>query len=251
VKDDGERRPRRGVDGGAPDAAGAGTHPAASGGAVARVTRDRAKARSTYSRLSRWYDLVEGHWERRAQRLTLDALDVRPGERVLEVGFGTGHVLAWLARAAGRDGLVAGIDLAPGMVRVTRPRLARAGLPRVPVLVEGDAEHMPLGDASFDAVYSSFVLELFDTPEIPRVLAECRRVLCPGGRLAVVTLTRAGRDPLGFRRLYDRGHERFPELLDCRPIYPRADLEAAGFRILHDRLLTIWGLPVEAVMGQA
>jgi ubiquinone/menaquinone biosynthesis C-methylase UbiE len=194
---------------------------------------------------------VEGYWERRAQRLALDLLDLRPAESVLEVGFGTGHVLRQLAETAGRDGVVAGIDLAPGMVRVTGSRLAARPLPRTPDLVEGDAVHLPFARAAFDAVFSSFVLELFDTPLIPQVLAECRRVLRPGGRIAVVTLTRAGPDRIGLRRLYDWGHERFPAVLDCRPIYPRADLEAAGFHTTHDRLLTILGLPVEAVVGAA
>jgi ubiquinone/menaquinone biosynthesis C-methylase UbiE len=223
----------------------------AGGKPVARVTLGRDSARRTYDRLSRWYDLVEGHWERRAQRLTLDALSVGEGESVLEVGFGTGYVMARLARATGRDGVAAGIDLAPGMIRVTRSRLAARPLPRMPDLVEGDAVDLPFADRSFDAAFSSFVLELFDTPLIPKVLAECRRVLRPGGRMAIVSLTRAGRDPVGLRHLYDWGHERFPAVLDCRPIYPRADLEAAGFRTAHDRLLTIWGLPVEVVVGEA
>jgi ubiquinone/menaquinone biosynthesis C-methylase UbiE len=222
-----------------------------SGKPVARVTRGRDAARRTYDRLSRWYDVVEGHWERHAQGLTLDALAVREGEAVLEVGFGTGHVLRQLAHAAGPEGAVVGIDLAPGMIRVTRSRLAARPLPRMPAMVEGDAVHLPFAGAAFDEAYSSFVLELFDTPLIPQVLAECRRVLRPGGRIAVVTLTRAGPDRVGLRRLYDWGHERLPELLDCRPIYPHADLEAAGFRITHDRLLTIWGLPVELVIAQA
>lgn len=194
---------------------------------------------------------MEGHWERRAQRLTLDALSVGAGESVLEVGFGTGYVMARLAQATGRDGAAVGIDLAPGMIRVTRSRLAGRPLPRMPDLVEGDAVHLPFADRSFDAAFSSFVLELFDTPLIPKVLAECRRVLRPGGRIAIVSLTRAGPDRVGLRHLYDWGHERFPAVLDCRPIYPRADLEAAGFRATHDRLLTIWGLPVEVVVGEA
>lgn len=218
---------------------------------VARVTRGQDAARRTYDRLSRWYDVVEGHWERHAQGLTLDALAVRAGEAVLEVGFGTGHVLRQLAHAAGRDGVAVGIDLAPGMIRVTRSRLAARPLPRMPAMVEGNAVHLPFAGEAFDAAFSSFVLELFDTPLIPKVLAECRRVLRPGGRIAIVSLTRAGPDRVGLRRLYDWGHERLPEVLDCRPIYPRADLETAGFRITHDRLLTIWGLPVEVVVGQA
>ncbi len=65
------------------------------------MTITRAQTRATYDRLSRWYDLLTGASERRFRNLGLCELDVRPGERVLEIGPGTGQALVVLAQAAG------------------------------------------------------------------------------------------------------------------------------------------------------
>ena len=86
----------------------------------------------------------------------------------------------------GLSGKAYGIDISSGMLDVTRERLQSAGLMESVELVNGDAAWMPFDDDKFDAVFSSFSLELFDTPEIPMVLGGISRVLKPHGRLGVV-----------------------------------------------------------------
>ena len=211
------------------------------------VVRSRADARQAYDRASRW-SRVEEPFERRPQATGLKLLRVQPGERVLELGCGAGGALVPLARAVGSAGRVVGLDLSPGMLRQTASRLRRAGLAETPELVVADATSVPFADASFDAAFMSFTLELFDTPEIPLVLAECRRVLRPGGRIGVVSLSRA--DPVRLpTRLYERLHDRFPAMLDCRPIRARLALEAAGFEQARSRTIPLWGLRAEAVVA--
>jgi ubiquinone/menaquinone biosynthesis C-methylase UbiE len=214
-----------------------------------RVTRTRAEAQATYDRISRWYNLLEGMWEKGARDLGLRKLDVQEGEQVLEIGFGPGQDLLTLARTVGQKGRVFGVDLSPGMVRVTQAKSKSTGLDHRTALTRGDAQYLPFEDAKFDAIFMSFTLELFDTPDIPEVLAQCRRVLqSQGGRICIVSLSKAGRSTW-MRQLYEWGHDRFPNLLDCRPIFVRTALEVAGFEILDATPVSIFGLPVEVVLA--
>jgi ubiquinone/menaquinone biosynthesis C-methylase UbiE len=211
------------------------------------VVRSRSAARQAYDRASRWSGLEEP-FERRARTTGLRLLRVQPGARVLELGCGDGGALVTLARAVGPAGQVVGLDLSPAMVRRAATRLRRAGLAERTDLAVADACAIPFAEASFDAVFMSFTLELFDTPEIPLVLAECGRVLRPGGRIGVVSLSRAA--PVRWpTRLYERLHDRFPATLDCRPIHARLALEAAGFEEARSELLPLWGLRAEAVVA--
>jgi ubiquinone/menaquinone biosynthesis C-methylase UbiE len=214
-----------------------------------RVTRSKAEAQATYDRISRWYNLLEGMWEKGARDLGLRKLDAQEGERVLEIGFGPGQDLLTLGRAVGQEGRAFGVDLSPRMVRITQANSRKAGLAGRIGLTRGDAQYLPFENGAFTAIFMSFALELFDTPVIPEVLAECRRVLhARGGRVAIVSLAKGDKSNR-MRRLYEWGHDRFPRLLDCRPIFVRAALEAAGFEILDAIPVSIFGLPVEVVLA--
>jgi demethylmenaquinone methyltransferase/2-methoxy-6-polyprenyl-1,4-benzoquinol methylase len=93
----------------------------------------------------------------------------------------------------------------------------------------------------------SFTLELFDSPAIPKVLGECKRALRPGGRIVVVGMSRAAKhDPL--LGVYEWTHKRFPNFVDCRPIYVREAAENAGFEIQKALMKHMW-VPVEIVRG--
>jgi ubiquinone/menaquinone biosynthesis C-methylase UbiE len=213
---------------------------------ISRVTRTREQARASYDRLSRWYDLLAARSEREAREAGLRLLDVQEGERVLEVGFGTGQGLVSLARSAGRPGRVLGVDLSPGMVRRADERVRRAGLADRVALLQGDATRLPFRSGSFDAAFSAFTLEQFDTPEIPIVLSECRRILRLGGRLAVVSLAKRS---CVMTRIYELAHRLFPVSVDCRPIYVQTAMEEAGFHTQAATEVSMWGMPVEIVVG--
>jgi len=214
------------------------------------VNRSKAQAQATYDRLSRWYDVLAGSSEKRLIDAGLLRLAVHDGDKVLEIGCGTGHAILVLARAAGDSGRVYGLDISAGMLRVAQQGVNRAGLSGRVDLHQGDAAQLPFDDASLDAIFSSFTLELFDTPDIPVVLGECRRVLRDGGRLCIVAMSRAGKRGL-MLRLYEWAHDRFPRYVDCRPIYAQAAVQAAGFRLVDGIVKSTWGLPVEIVVAEA
>lgn len=115
---------------------------------------------------------------------TMALLALAPGERVLEVGCGTGVFLPLLARAVGPAGRVVGLDHAPTFVAEARAQIAAQGLGGYVVVEEGDASRLPFPDASFDAAHCERVLMHLDDPTI--VLREMRRVVRPGGRVVAV-----------------------------------------------------------------
>lgn len=158
---------------------------------ISRVERSKSAARRAYNRMSRIYDLLAGSSEAQFIHLGLDMLAVRAGETVLEIGSGTGTALFALCQQAEDKGSVNGLDLSPGMLQVAHNRLVKVGLEGRAHLLSGDGAALPYSDQSFDALFMSFTLELFDTPEIPCVLAECHRVLQPGGRLGVVAMEKS------------------------------------------------------------
>jgi ubiquinone/menaquinone biosynthesis C-methylase UbiE len=217
-------------------------------GKISRVTRTKASAESTYDRIGRFYDLFAGGSERSFMEEGLRRLALREGERVLEIGFGTGHAIVAMAKSVGPAGRVYGIDLSEAMRAITEERARREGVIGWVELRQGDAAALPFPDGSLDAVFLGFTLELFDTPEIPTVLAECRRVLRPGGRIAVVAML-AKQRPGIMLRLYEWAHGAFPAAVDCRPIYPGDSLHRAGFHLRHSEEGSMWGLPVEVVTG--
>ncbi len=214
---------------------------------VQRVFQTRDEIRRFYNKIARVYDVLAERSEQPMREKGIAKLDPRLGERLLEIGFGTGHCIVALARAVGPTGRVFGIDLAENMVEIARELVHREGLADRVELVQGDAADLPYEDDFFDGIFSSFTLELFDTPDLPRVLAEWRRVLRPGGRLSVVSLSKEGKQGIVIKA-YEWTHQHFPNLLDCRPIYVRRAMEAAGFQIRDAEVDHMW-VPVEIVLG--
>jgi ubiquinone/menaquinone biosynthesis C-methylase UbiE len=212
-----------------------------------RVFRSRAQTKAYYDKISRFYGLLSNRSEAPLRKAGLDLLKASDGEKVLEIGFGPGLMLAALARAVGSRGRAFGIDLSEQMLQLAKKNLARSGLLDRCPLQRGDAAHLPYAADVMDAVFMSFTLELFDTPEIPIVLGECKRVLRPGGRIVVVGMSRERtHEPLV--RFYEWTHKHFPNFVDCRPIYVREALEEAGFKIQKALIRHMW-LPVEIVLG--
>jgi SAM-dependent methyltransferase len=117
--------------------------------------------------------IIMDHWARRI------AVCVEPGDRVLDVGCGTGVVSRHAAARAGVSGTVAGLDLSPDMLGVARQACAHA--PQRIDWVQADACRMPLKTAQYDVVLSQFSVMFID--DKASALREIRRVLKPRGTL--------------------------------------------------------------------
>ena len=213
---------------------------------ISRVVRSKDEAKASYNRMSRWYDKLAGSSEKKYRDVGLEKLDAQPGEHILEIGYGTGHCVQVLATAVTSTGHVYGIDISEGMHNITQERVDAAGLSDSVDLRVGDATALPFSPESFDGVFMSFTLELFDTPEIPQLLQQCHTVLRPGGRIAIVSLIKK---PSKAVSIYEWFHEKMPTAVDCRPIYAQTDLTTAGFTIQDVTALSMWGLPVEIILA--
>jgi demethylmenaquinone methyltransferase/2-methoxy-6-polyprenyl-1,4-benzoquinol methylase len=208
----------------------------------------KRETKAFYNKIAHVYDLLAEHSERAVREAGVKMLAPRSGEHLLEIGFGTGRVLVELAKAVGATGRVLGLDIAENMLAQTKDLVEREGVADHVSLDCGDAEDPPYPSDSVDGIFMCFTLELFDTPEIPRVLAQCKRVMRPGGRIVVVAVSKEGKQGL-IIRAFEWTHRHFPNLMDCRPIYARRAVEAAGFVVEESTIESMW-VPVEVVRAR-
>ena len=115
----------------------------------------------------------------------LDLAALEPGERVLDLGSGSGTDSFLAANAVGPAGAVVGVDMTQAQLDKARSLAARAGVAHVEFR-EGYIEHPPVDDASFDCVISNGVFNL--SPDKPAVFAAAAAALRPAGRLAIADI---------------------------------------------------------------
>ena len=175
-----------------------------------------------------------------AQRCAqLRILDPCSGERIVDVGCGTGLFVAELAQIVGDAGRVVGLDVSPDVLALARRRCAE--WPWVSC-EEADATRLPAADASFDAAVSVQVLEY--VADVDRALAEIHRVLRPGGRALVVDTDHDAfvvnaDDAARQTRILDAwrahvAHQSLPRSLAQR-------LHRSGFELVRRELLSMFG----------
>jgi len=132
-----------------------------------------------YEKLASWYDYFFGPTLHAGRLQAIQRMGIRPGERVLEVGVGTGIN----ASLYPRDCAVTGIDLSDSMLEKARERIWRKGLTNIRLL-EMDAADLKFRDGTFDIVYAPYVISV--VPDPVAVVREMRRVCRPGGRVIVL-----------------------------------------------------------------
>jgi demethylmenaquinone methyltransferase/2-methoxy-6-polyprenyl-1,4-benzoquinol methylase len=203
------------------------------------MTRDLAK---TYSRLAFLYDLWTSITETKSLRAALLSAAIRDGESVLEVAVGTGIILreVLLRNPSGRN---VGIDHTAAMLRRARRKAERTGVPFT--LEVGDARNMRFDDRSFDVVLSANMLGLLRKSDIERVLGEMQRVLRPGGRIVLVTMTRPDQ-PLS-RLIYHVGAKWLGGWSD---VQLEPFVRSTGFQEVKREVVIQFGIPSELLIAR-
>ena len=132
-----------------------------------------------YEKLAKVYDLIFGPTLHHGRLVAIERMAMRRGDRVLEVGVGTGINTSLYPSQCS----VTGIDLSSSMLEKARERVRREGLRHVR-LQEMDAAHLIFGDDTFDVVYAPYLVSV--VPDPVQVVKEMRRVCKPGGKIIIL-----------------------------------------------------------------
>jgi len=171
--------------------------------------------KAAYRRYAGVYDAVFGPVLQPGRKAVVEALGCRPGDRVLEVGVGTGLSLPLYPAGV----KVTGIDVSREMLDKARRRVAKRGLGDVEALIEMDAERMAFPDASFDKVVAMYVVSVVERPA--RLLEELHRVCRPHGEIFLVNHVRSDNPIIGA---LEKGLARFSDKLGFRPDFELREL---------------------------
>jgi len=134
---------------------------------------------AVYEKLAKVYDLTFGPTLHPGRLRAIQRMNIQPGERVLEVGVGTGINLSLYPT----DAAITGIDFSEPMLEKARERAARKDM-RHTRLLQMDAADLKFADDSFDIVYAPYLISV--VPDPVRVAQEMRRVCRPGGRIIIL-----------------------------------------------------------------
>jgi phosphatidylethanolamine/phosphatidyl-N-methylethanolamine N-methyltransferase len=180
--------------------------------------------KAAYRRYANVYDALFGPVLQPGRKVVMEHLQCRPGERVLEVGVGTGLSLPLYPPFV----RVTGIDLSREMLEKARMRVARRQLRNVEGLHEMDAEAMDFPDASFDKVVAMYVVSV--VPEPAKLLKELHRVCKPQGEIFIVNHVRSANPVVGA---LEKSLARFSDQLGFHPDFELRNLVNGSARVEH------------------
>jgi ubiquinone/menaquinone biosynthesis C-methylase UbiE len=191
------------------------------------VSKSKDDIRRIYSKLSRYYDFWGSLTEQKATERALQLADIKNGENILEVAVGTGRVFERIVTINER-GRNEGIDISPQMLARAEERL-KNHITNYSLNV-GDAYSLAFPDDTFDLVINNYMFDLLPEGDFSLVLEEFKRVLKPGGRVVITSMTPGQR---WYSRIWDRLARTTDILAGCRPISLEGDIRRAGFIHIH------------------
>lgn len=213
---------------------------------IKKILFDQERARKKFDRVAPYYFWIMGALEVKPNKRALTMANIKEGEHVLDIGIGTGWVLERLVPLVGTTHVTYGIDYSVGMKKVALRNLAKKKYDTAVQITTACVQNMPYKENYFDVVFASFIIDLLPAEEIPTALNEIKRVLKPGGRLIVVSMTKQGSGIYRFaRKVYEWMYYKWPTICgyrtSCRPIYIENDILRTGLSITNYELTTITG----------
>ena len=218
----------------------------------------REQARDFYDRFGAKQD-SQKFYEDPAVRALLAQADLQAAKAVFELGCGTGRLAEeLLSQHLSEDATYVGCDLSTTMVglmgstfQCAQCRLARFGA-RAQVRQTDGAPRIDAPDAAYDRFLSTYVLDLLPEEEMSTVLGEARRVLAPGGRLCLVSLTEGTTLPSrAVIAIWKTLHRLRPAIVGgCRPVKLRDFLSDHQWQIDHQSVVVAFGIPSEVLVAR-
>ena len=206
---------------------------------------EKGRVADIYRKIAPSYDLWAWLTESKARDRCLELAAIRNGEDVLEVAVGTGLAFKRILEAnpSGRN---EGIDLTDAMLMRADRKAVKSGTNNYRLRI-GDAYDLDFPDDSFDVLINNYMFDLLPQQDFLTVLEEFRRVLRPGGRLAMVNMTMGER---WFNGIWERIYRINPALLGgCRGVSLLPKLEVCGFRQTRREYMSQLTFPSEIVCG--
>lgn len=211
----------------------------------AKIAKEQVS--DVYNRIAPLYDLWAWLTERNARRRCLELAAIQDGEDVLEVAVGTGLAFVKILETnpSGRN---EGVDLTAAMLIRAERKAALTGNQHYRLRV-GDAYDLDFPSDCFDVVVNNYMFDLLPERDFPTVLEEFKRVLRPGGRLALVNMTQGAR---WFNGVWDSLYRMNPALLGgCRGVSLTPLLQQSGFQLTTREYCSQFTFPSEVVFGIA
>lgn len=209
----------------------------------AKIEKDRIA--DIYRKIALSYDLWAWLTERKARDRCLELAAIQNGEDVLEVAVGTGLAFEKILEVnpSGRN---EGIDLTDAMLVGAAKKAAKSGTNNYRLRI-GDAYDLDFPDDSFDVLVNHYMFDLLPQHDFLTVLEEFKRVLRPGGRLAMVNMTKGER---WYNGIWERIYRINPALLGgCRGVALLPQLEMCGFSQTGREYVSQLTFPSEIVYG--
>lgn len=213
---------------------------------------DSEAARRVYDRIGRFQD-TQRFYEDAATRRLVELADLDTGSGVFELGCGTGRLaVKLLTSVLPSDARYLGVDVSPVMVRLASQRLTPWDGRATVQLLEPPAVVLPGDDGTFDRFIASYVFDLLSPQDASALIAEAARLLGPGGRLGLVSLTPGS---TAFSRVissvWNATALRWPSLVGgCRPIELTDLLAGREWAMQHREVVVRFGVPSEVVLAR-
>ncbi|MDE3058812.1 MAG: methyltransferase domain-containing protein [Bacteroidota bacterium] len=210
---------------------------------ILRQNYAEAKVKDEYSGVAWFYNFWSWLTESKSAKKVIELAHIQSGERILEVAVGTGAVFAEIVRR-NTGGVTEGIDVSPSMMAKADERMKKYPKERYRLQI-ASAYKLPFDSNTFDLLVNNFMIDLLPEKDFPPLLSEYYRVLKPGGRIVISTMSFGTK---WYNKFWQWLAKHFPALLTgCRPISIKNYLTQAQFDSIESVLISQNTFPSEVL----